>query len=465
MKFSKSFIFSKTHKIPALRFESSENQSLTSFAGLVTYQHLFQRLKLKERLKECFISQKDNPIYGHHIIVLFLILHLSLGYRKLRDRDYYKDDPMVKRTLGLNQLPDTSTISRSLRKIESDSVEKLQNLSSEVVLQRIQQLNLSRITLDFDGSVLSTSKHAEGTAVGFNKKKKGARSYYPLFCTIAQTSQFLDVYHRPGNVHDSNGAVNFAEQMIEKIRKVLPNSKIESRSDSAFFNEEQIDEWDALGVEFSASVPFERLSELKNKIESRKRWKKMDDTWSFFEESWAPESWGGQYRFIFIRQKSKKQRKGPLQLKLFEPVSHQFEYKVIVTNKNIKAKKVLEFHNGRGSQEAIFADAKTNTQLEYIPVKKLNGNKAYCLSAMLAHNLYRELQINTYEQDHSTRSKRRSLWSFESLAAFRKNILHRAGRIIWPQGKLTLSMGKCNIVKSKILDILNSPTGFFKPSM
>ena len=191
----------------------------------------------------------------------------------------------------------------------------------------------------------------------------------------------------------------------------------------------------------------------------------MDDTWSFFEESWAPESWGGQYRFIFIRQKSKKQRKGPLQLKLFEPVSHQFEYKVIVTNKNIKAKKVLEFHNGRGSQEAIFAEAKTNTQLEYIPVKKLNGNKTYCLSAMLAHNLYRELQINTYEQDHSTRSKRRSLWSFESLAAFRKNILHRAGRIIWPQGKLTLSMGKCNIVKSKILDILNSPTGFFKPSM
>ena len=40
---------------------------------------------------------------------------------------------------------------------------------------------LPRITLDFDGSVLSTQGHAEGTAVGFNPKKKGARSYYPLF--------------------------------------------------------------------------------------------------------------------------------------------------------------------------------------------------------------------------------------------------------------------------------------------
>ena len=63
------------------------------------------------------------------------------------------------------------------------------------------------MTSDFDGSVQSTKRHAEGTAVGFNKEKKGARSYYPLFCTVAQTGQVLDVLHRAGNVHDSKGAV------------------------------------------------------------------------------------------------------------------------------------------------------------------------------------------------------------------------------------------------------------------
>ncbi|MCA9200495.1 MAG: IS1380 family transposase, partial [Planctomycetales bacterium] len=74
------------------------------------------------------------------------------------------------------------------------------------MLDRLAELALPRITLDFDGSVLSTKRRAEGTAVGFNKKKKGARSYYPLFCTVAQTSQVLDFLHRSGNVHDSNGA-------------------------------------------------------------------------------------------------------------------------------------------------------------------------------------------------------------------------------------------------------------------
>ena len=65
-----------------------------------------------------------------------------------------------------------------------------------MVLERIRSLVLPRVTLDFDGSVQSTKRRAEGTAVGFNKEKKGARSYYPLFCTLAQTGQVLDFLHR-----------------------------------------------------------------------------------------------------------------------------------------------------------------------------------------------------------------------------------------------------------------------------
>ena len=65
-----------------------------------------------------------------------------------------------------------------------------------MVLDRLLALQLATVTLDFDGSVLSTGRIAEGTAVGFNRKKKGQRSYYPLFCTVAQTGQVLDVLHR-----------------------------------------------------------------------------------------------------------------------------------------------------------------------------------------------------------------------------------------------------------------------------
>ena len=52
------------------------------------------------------------------------------------------------------------------------------------VKERLQKENLCRVTADFDGTVQNTKRHAEGTAVGFNKVKKGNRSYYPLLCLL-----------------------------------------------------------------------------------------------------------------------------------------------------------------------------------------------------------------------------------------------------------------------------------------
>ncbi len=89
--------------------------------------------------------------------------------------------------------------------MDSKSVDGLREVCRKGVLDRLKKHRLKRLTVDFDGSVLSTTRFAEGTTVGFNKKKKGQKSYYPLQCTIAQTGQDFDVLHRTGNVHDSNG--------------------------------------------------------------------------------------------------------------------------------------------------------------------------------------------------------------------------------------------------------------------
>ncbi len=253
-----------------------EEQKLTSFSGLIIFQKFFAMLGLKERLRKCFRHLKVSPIYGHHVIVLLLVVHILLGYRELRDLRYYQDDEMVKRLLGLKRLPDVATVSRGLANADERSVENVRGENRDVVLDRLASLSLARVTMDFDGSVQSTGRHAEGTAVGFNKKKKGRRSYYPLFCTIGQTDQVLDVYHRAGNVHDSNGAKDFIVQCILEVRRVLPNAQIEVRIDSAFFNEDIAKALTALGVEFTISVPFERFALLKTRIEGRKRWRRLN---------------------------------------------------------------------------------------------------------------------------------------------------------------------------------------------
>ena len=186
MKRSKIEVHGKARDTLDVRFEA---QQLTSFSGLIIYQRFFAKLGLKERLRQCFRHLKGSTIYGHHVIVKMLVVHLVLGFRELRDARYYHDDEMVKRLLGLKHLPEVSTVSRALASADERSVENLRNENRHLVLERLRELGVARVTVDFDGSVQSTGRHAEGTAVGFNKKKKGARSYYPLFGTIAQTGQ------------------------------------------------------------------------------------------------------------------------------------------------------------------------------------------------------------------------------------------------------------------------------------
>lgn len=453
MKRSKSEVHGKARDGLDVRFEA---QLLTSFSGLIIFQRLFAKLGLKERLWRCCRHLKDQSIYGQHIIVMMLIVHLLLGFRELRDARYYLDDEMVKRLLGLKYLPEVSTVSRALAGADQRTVNNLRAENRHLVLKRLEVLKLARVTADFDGSVQSTGRRAEGTAVGFNKKKKGQRSYYPLFCTIAQTGQVLDVHHRAGNVHDSNGAKEFILQCLDEVWENLPSAQVESRVDSAFFSEAIIDEIDAAGAQFTASVPFERFPALKAMIEGRQRWRRIDDELSFFETQWKPERWSERYRFVFVRKRVRRQHKEPIQLDLFVPHEHGYDFKVIVTNKRIGASSVVAFHQGRGSQEGIFAELKTHCQMDYVPVTTRVGNQIYRLSAMFAHNLTRELQMIAHPPQRGTTAKRAALWAFEQLHTMRCNLIQRAGRLLRPQGKFVLSMNYNPAVEEELLHYLDA---------
>jgi hypothetical protein len=452
VKSSKSQITAKFHKIPSIRFE---DQKLTSFSGLLIFQLLFKRINLKKRLKKCFAHLQVSPIFGRHLVVMLLIIHLLIGFRRLREVDYYRDDPIVLRLMGLRRLPDVSTISRALSQMEETGVENVRYMSRSMVIEGLIREKFSRLTLDFDGSVQSTKGHSEGTAIGFNKHKKGSRSYYPLFCTIAQTGQFFDVLHRPGNVHDSNGADQFMLNCFVEAKEHLKNAVLESRMDSAFFSKKIMAILNNNHLKFTASVPFERLTELKGMVEKRKRWRKIDKQWSYFEIQWKPKSWNDSFRFIFIRKKHKKQRKGQIQLHLFEPRDFNYDYKVIVTNKTESAKSIVLFHNGRGSQECIFGDAKNDAALDVIPSRRLSGNQIYTLCSMMAHNLSREVQMLAAPSVQRARAKRPAAWTFERLDTLRHRVIQRAGRLTRPQGELTLTMSANKSVRKDLMHFLD----------
>jgi len=450
---TKSEVHWKARALPEIRFE---DQQLTSFAGLIVFQPLFERLALKRRLRGCFEHLKVSPIFGHASIVMLLIVHLLIGYRRLQDLRYYHDDPMVRRVLGLRRLPDVATVSRALEGVDKTAVWQLRALSRSLVLERLKELAPARLTLDFDGSVLGTTRMAEGTAVGYNKKKKGQRSYYPLFCTVAQSGQVLDVWHRPGNVHDSNGARRFIRSCLSEIRQILPQAVLEVRMDCAFFSDEIVSALEALGIQYTISVPFERFVELKLRCEKRLIWRRCDRQTSFFACHWKPNCWEKPRRFIFIRTREPKQRKEPVQLGLFAPYEYGYQFKVILTNAKLCARKLLRLHNGRGAQEGIFAELKSQTQMDYVPCNRRGANQTWLLAASMAHNLNRELQMSADKAERGTTEQRAPWWSFVRLGTRRMRLIQRAGRLTSPQGRVTLTLSANPAVQTELLHYLKA---------
>lgn len=453
MKISSREVQVNKCSLPTIRFQDA---NLTSFGGIILFQALFKKLQIKNRIAKCFDHLQFFPSYRLTNIFLILIIHVLLGFRRLRELAYYKDDPMVLRTLGLKRFPEVSTITRSLKHLDNYSYQQVRALGRQVVLDRLAVSNFSRLTVDFDGSVLWTrSRNTEGTAIGYNTKRRGARGYYPLFATVAQTGQVFDLEHRPGNIHDTYGAKEFFEKVFDQLRSGLPTTTLEARFDAAHFSEANCFWLLNNGIEFSISVPFHCFAELKNMAADRKKWHRINQTWSYFESQWKPKRWTKTLRFLFYRQKTVKPRKGPIQLDLYVPQDPCFEYKVVVTNKITSARNVLIFHNGRGYQEGVLGELKSQMQMDYLPTRRLLSNKMFTIAAVFAHNLNRELHMIAHSPAKITTQARSPRWTFQQAETTRHLLIQRAGYLSRPHGRLSLTLSANSIVAQKVRFVLN----------
>ncbi len=442
MRVSRKDVTSATHAIPEIRFEEQE---LTSFGGLVMFQALLQATDLRARLRAAVRHLPSGGGYCPSRITLLMIVHLFIGWRRLRDVDYYRDDPLVKRVVGLERMPSVSTLSRRLTEFDEESVGNLRGLLRGIVAERAISASPRRLTVDFDGSVVSTkARGIEGTAVGYNSKSKGSRSYYPLFAVMAQTGQVYDLLHRAGNTHDSRDALDFILTCERNLRSQGFEGTYEVRIDGAHYSDATCTGLNDAGIEFSVSVPFERLPELKAIIEKRTLWRRIDDEWSYFKRSWRPSGKSRRsFPCIIYRRRVAIPRKGPIQLDLFEPIDRDYEFKMVMTNKGLSASKLLRFHNGRGSQEATFAEAKSQLGLGYLPSRRQVGNQIYMVCNLIAHALGRELQMRAAPPRSKNTATRACLWAVERLGSLRNRLIKRAARIIHPQGGLVLSFASC----------------------
>ena len=106
--------------------------------------------------------------YGGARLALLLLALPYVGARRLEHLQYLVGDPLVRRFAGLARVPTARTVSNWLRRFTQATLRPLVRLNQELVLDTLARLNVPRLTLDVDGTIVRTGATVAWAFRGFN---------------------------------------------------------------------------------------------------------------------------------------------------------------------------------------------------------------------------------------------------------------------------------------------------------
>jgi hypothetical protein len=428
MRYNKRSLPARKNKILPIKFV---DQDMTTFSGLVFIDHFVRLYKIHSRVNKAFKYYEFKGDYSVGDILFTLLIMLLVGAERVSHIEYLRDDPLFCRVVRLTRIPHRTKISSALKQFTSNSLKALIELNSFLVKEKLESLELKEITIDLDGTVISTRGNPSWAFKGYNPIKRGAKSYFPLTAHVAETGHFLYIINRPGNVHDSNRALD----LIKMIRRQMGEFTIRFRADSAFCVPKVINYLLGHKVPFAIKAPFWKLLCLKKAAQERKRWFKIDETWSYFWSK-APIDSIEHEHYVIVLRKRLRNPKDNFQLNLFCPNNGVYEYSAVVTDtKAWDPKELLLFVSGRSGQENSIGELKTNFAFDHIPTNTYQANSAYMQMSQMAHNLSISMQHEMgLSKQRQSNPKTTRIFKTMEWKTFRFLILNRAGRIAWDDG-------------------------------
>lgn len=412
------------------------DEALSAHGGLELLSHFLVDRGWLARLREVFGPRRFDTDYGSWRMSLAVLGLLVVGGTRLAHLRQLGSDPIFLRFVRLHRLPSERTLSRWLGQMTEGLRDRLQTLLREVAFATWRAAGLGRVTLDLDGTVIRTGTCVEGAERGFNPHHPKDPSYYPLTAHLAQTGQMLGVWNRPGNTHDSVGAVERLEELIGEVRERLGPVPLEVRLDSAFCQKAVLDLLTASRVEYAVKMPMWQWLEVRRWITERKRWTRVSASVDSFSLSLRIERWSRTERVVVFRKRISGQPAKAFQLDLFQPDDGFYEYSMVATNKSCHEATLWAFMAGRGGHENTLGELKDGLALASVVTQDWDANSAWQILNALAHNLVRDFQLHAgIATTKKNTRKRTTRLRFHKMRTLRFEWIHLPARIARPQGR------------------------------
>ncbi len=423
-----------------LHVEFSES-GLSSYAGLELLIRYLRSIRFNELARRHIPVGSLGGDYGTVAMVRLVVGLVIVGGRRIRHLDFVRGDLLFERFVGLAHLPSLRTVSRWLGRFTMQTVRHLQALNADLVARVVTREPLRTLTVDVDGSVVSTGLKVERAFRGFNPHHRKVKSYYPITAYLAEIGMILRVQNRSGNVHDGKASLTFLRDLFAQIQETLGRRyRLNFRMDGAFFHPAVLSLLRAKGAGFAIKVPFWNWLHLTGLIKERRRWRHVAPGIGCFESTLPV--WKRELRVVIYRKKVFHRSRKNYQLDLFDPDDGYYEYSAIATNLALTPRKLWNFMAGRGEHEKVIGQLKGQLAFASVPTQRYGANSAWQQLVTLAHNLLVSFQIETGARRRNRTEKGTSLYQLKTAQTLRFELFHRAGRIVRPNGSTVLRLSR-----------------------
>ena len=381
-------------KVISFDYESTEDE-LTASAGLSPVLDLLLDHPLFPELVAALPKRMSNASYATDTFAVILLAGFLYGYDCLDDLEQFQHNPLIIERFG--EVPTAKAFGDWLRDFGPAEIIRLKEFL-------LNQARFARIQIDPRGKLVFTQDIDSTSHIQCGVKMEGlGYDFKGNWCLSSlSTSDELGFSYafelRPGNTFSSQGAVPMMRNTFSHLK--FSDAK-RFRADSAFCNQECVEEAVSLGAKFTITAHGNIGWESKvEQISSWIPWEwTIKEKKDFADKGEQPPQielgsmlyqpgWSENLRFYIIVKRTWRYDSNINTYRWF--------YYGVLTNRNLfeeSLQSVMQFHHERGSSENVIREHKNAFDLKHFPCQKLSANEAYGLFALIAHNHLRTIAL------------------------------------------------------------------------
>ena len=399
------------------------HKGLTHYGGTFFFHEFLRVLQIRHALYRHLHYPRLHHRYSLPQMILALVYPIILGLDRLETASFLSTNGTFQYLTGLPSYPDPQSLRRFLLKAPTDFREQLHWFNNRLLEQFIHlPEHRSRVILDLDSTVVTVFGSQEGSAVGYNPRYRGKRSYDPLLCLEANSSFLCDTELRPGNAGTWDGSV----ELLASCFLSLPSDlrEVRARADAGFGFHPVLELLEQCPAQYA--VVARMTPSLKRKLGSLS-YQRLNRRWEIGECEHHPTGWPQARRCIIARKLIEETDPEPT---LFTVA--RYAYRAWITNLPLTPAGVWHFYDGRAGMEPRIRELREDFALRKIPTRAFAANALYLEVVRLAYNLVTAFQRTCLPED----------WRKLTLSKLRYKLFWLPGELTRPQNRPTLRLAE-----------------------